>query len=271
MIMAPRPFWKGYLKLSLVTCPVALTPATSDGARLRFHVLNRETGNRVVSRYLDAQDETPVEEDNLVKGYAKGEDDYVLFEDEELKALALKSTATIDIESFVPADDIDPIWYDRPLYLTPNDPVGEEAFAVIRDAMKATGTAGLSRIVLFQRERPVMVKPLGAPNDKGMIVWTLRYADEIRDAREVFGQFPEPKVDTSALDLIGELIDKLGARWDPKLARDPVQEKQAELIANRRKGGKAPAKARETAAPASNVVDIFEALRKSIRAASKPS
>jgi DNA end-binding protein Ku len=264
--MAPRPFWKGYLKLSLVTCPVALTPATSDGGRLRFHILNRNTGNRVVSRYIDAQDEKPVEEDDLVKGYAKGEDDYVLFEDEELKALALKSTATIDIESFVPAGDIDPIWYDRALFLTPNDPVGEEAFAVIRDAMKATGMAGLSRIVLFQRERPVLVKPL----DKGMIVWTLHYADEIRDAREVFGQFPEPKVEPSALDLIGELIDKLSAPWDPKLARDPVQEKQADLIASRRKGAKAPAKAREPAAPASNVIDIFDALRRSIKSESKP-
>jgi DNA end-binding protein Ku len=265
--MAPRPFWKGYLKLSLVTCPVALTPAATDNARLRFHILNRNTGNRVVSRYIDAQDEKPVDEDDLVKGYAKGEDDYVLFEDDELKALALKSTATIDIEKFVPVGDIDPIWYDRPLYLTPNDPVGEEAFAVIRDAMKATGMAGLSRIVLFQRERPVMVKPL----DKGMLLWTLHFADEIRNSNEVFGQFSEPKVEPTALDLIGELIDQLSARWDPKLASDPVQEKQAELIASRRKGVKTPAKARETAAPASNVVDIFEALRKSIRAESKPS
>jgi DNA end-binding protein Ku len=151
--MAPRPFWKGYLKLSLVTCPVAMTPATTDNAKIRFHVLNRRTGNRVESRYVDALDGAPVDEDNLVKGYAKGEEDFVLFEDEELKALALKSTATIDIESFIPAGDIDAIWFDKPHYLTPSDPVGEEAFAVIRDAMKATGMAALSRVDLALRRR----------------------------------------------------------------------------------------------------------------------
>jgi DNA end-binding protein Ku len=263
--MAPRPFWKGYLKLSLVTCPVAMTPATTDNAKIRFHVLNRRTGNRVESRYVDALDGAPVDEDNLVKGYAKGEEDFVLFEDEELKALALKSTATIDIESFVPAGDIDPIWYDKPHYLTPGDPVGEEAFAVIRDAMKATNMAALSRVVLSQRERPVMLKPL----DKGIMVWTLHYADEIRDAQEVFGGIAAPKVDAGALDLVGELIAKMSDRWDPKLAHDPMQEKYAELIAGKQKGQSVKA-TEESPSPASNVIDIFDALRKSIKAESKP-
>jgi DNA end-binding protein Ku len=264
--MAPRPFWKGYLKLSLVTCPVAMTPATTDNAKIRFHVLNRRTGNRVESRYVDALDSAPVAEENLVKGYAKAEDDFVLFEDEELKALALKSAATIDIESFIPAGDIDPIWYDKPHYLTPSDPVGEEAFAVIRDAMKATGMAALSRVVLSQRERPVMLKPL----DNGIILWTLHYADEIRDAQEVFGGVVAPKVDERALDLVGELIAKMSDRWDPKLAHDPMQEKYTELIAAKQKGQ--PVKtADETPAPASNVVDIFDALRKSIKSEAKRS
>jgi DNA end-binding protein Ku len=262
--MAPRPFWKGYLKLSLVTCPVAMTPATTDNAKIRFHVLNRRTGNRVESRYVDALDGAPVDEDNLVKGYAKGEEDFVLFEDEELEALALKSTATIDIESFVPAGDIDPIWYDKPHYLTPGDPVGEEAFAVIRDAMKATNMAALSRVVLSQRERPVMLKPL----DKGIMVWTLHYADEIRDAQEVFGGIAAPKIDAGALDLVGELIAKMSDRWDPKLAHDPMQEKYAELIAGKQKGQTVQA-AKESRSPASNVIDIFDALRKSIKAESK--
>ncbi len=263
--MAPRSFWKGYLKLSLVTCPVAMTPATTDNAKIRFHVLNRRTGNRVESRYVDALDGAPVDDDNLVKGYARGEEDFVLFEDEELKALALKSTATIDIESFIPAGDIDAIWFDKPHYLTPSDPVGEEAFAVIRDAMKATGMAALSRVVLFQRERPVMLKPL----DNGIMVWTLRYADEIRDAQEVFGGITTPKIDARALDLVGELIGKMSDRWDPKLAHDPMQEKYTELIAAKRKG-QTVKPAEETPTPASNVVDIFDALRKSIKSEAKP-
>jgi len=262
--MATRPFWKGYLKLSLVTCPVAMTPATTDNARIRFHVLNRRTGNRVESHYVDAVDGAPVDEDNLVKGYAKGEEDFVLFEDDELKALALKSTATIDIESFVPAGDIDAIWYDKPHYLTPGDPVGEEAFAVIRDAMKATGMTALSRVVLFQRERPVLLKPL----DNGIMVWTLHYADEIRDAQEVFGGISAPKVDARALDLVGELIEKMSDRWNPELAHDPMQEKYAEMIAAKQKGRPAKA-AEETPPPASNVIDIFDALRKSIKSESK--
>ena len=264
--MAPRPFWKGYLKLSLVTCPVAMTPATTDNAKIRFHVLNRRTGNRVESRYVDALDGAPVDEDNLVKGYAKAEEDFVLFEDEELKALALKSTATIDIESFIPAGDIDAIWYDKPHYLTPGDPVGEEAFAVIRDAMKATGMAALSRVVLFQRERPVMLKPL----DNGIMVWTLHYADEIRDAQEVFGSIAAPKIDGRALDLIEELMAKMNDRWDPKLAHDPMQEKYAELIAAKQKGQTSlPVRATEETPSASNVVDIFDALRKSIKSEAK--
>jgi DNA end-binding protein Ku len=263
--MAPRPFWKGYLKLSLVTCPVAMTPATTDNAKIRFHVLNRRTGNRVESRYVDALDGTPVDADNLVKGYARGEEDFVLFEDEELKALALRSTATIDIESFIPAGDIDAIWFDKPHYLTPSDPVGEEAFAVIRDAMKATGMAALSRVVLFQRERPVMLKPI----DNGIMMWTLHYADEIRDAQEIFGGIAAPKIDVRALDLVGELIAKMCDRWDPKLAHDPMQEKYTELIAAKRKG-QTVKPAQETPTPASNVVDIFDALRKSIKSKAKP-
>ena len=177
--MPTRPFWKGYLKLSLVTCPVAMTPATTEKAKVRFHVLNRKTGNRVVSRYVDSVDGAPVEEDDLVKGYAKAEDEFVLMEDEELESVALESARTIDIERFAPADSVDAIWFDRAHYLTPDDQVGEEAFAVIRDAMKAAAVAGLSRLVLYRRERPVMLKP----RDKGIVVWTLHYDDEVRDDR----------------------------------------------------------------------------------------
>ena len=125
--MAARPFWKGYMKLSLVTCPVAMMSATSEEEKVRFHVLNRRTGNRIQSHYVDAETGKPVDESNEVKGYARGENDYVLLEDEELESVALESARTIDIQSFVTAESIDWIWYDTPYYVTPDDPIGEEA------------------------------------------------------------------------------------------------------------------------------------------------
>jgi DNA end-binding protein Ku len=264
--MPTRPFWKGYLKLSLVTCPVAMTPATTEKEKVRFHVLNRRTGNRVVSRYLDSSDGAPVEEDDLVKGYRRGEDDFVLVEDEELESVALESARTIDIERFAPADSIDDIWCDRAHYLTPDDQVGEEAFAVIRDAMKATAVVGLSRLVLYRRERPVMLKP----RDNGLVVWTLRYGDEVRDETDLFGESGAVKADPEALDLVAQLIEKLTTRWDSKLARDPTQEKLLELIASKRKGRKRLTKkaADEPQAQTGNVINIMEALRKSLRSES---
>ena len=181
--MAPRPFWKGYLKLSLVTCPVALTPATSSADKVRFHTLNRRTGNRVVSRYVDSQSQTPIDEDDEVRGYARGEHDFVLLEEDELESVRLESARTIDIESFTASESIDWVWYDTPYYLTPDDPVGVEAYCVIRDAMGATGTVGVSRLVLHRRERAVLLKA----RDKGIELWTLRYGDEVRDPSDIFG------------------------------------------------------------------------------------
>jgi DNA end-binding protein Ku len=269
--MPTRPFWKGYLKLSLVTCPVAMTPATTEKEKVRFHVLNRQTGNRVVSRYIDSSDGAPVEEDDLVKGYPRGEDDFVLVEDDELEAVALESARTIDIERFAPADSVDTIWCDRAHYLAPDDKVGEEAFAVIRDAMKAARVVGLSRLVLYRRERPVMLKP----RDKGIIVWTMHYADEVRDATDLgteLGESGALKADPQTLDLVEQVVEKLSAPWDAKLARDPTQEKLLDLIASKRKGQKRPAKKRaaEPQAETGNVINIMEALRKSLRA-EKPS
>jgi DNA end-binding protein Ku len=145
--MAPRSFWKGYLKLSLVTCPVAMTPVVTQSEKVRFHVLNRKTGNRVNSQYIDEVTGKPVDEDDEVKGYPRGEEDFVLLEDEELESVGLESTRTIDIDMFVPAQSLQWIWYDKPHYLVPDDPVGEEAFAVIRDAMESTRMVAISRLV----------------------------------------------------------------------------------------------------------------------------
>lgn len=260
--MASRPFWKGYLKLSLVTCPVAMIPATTENAKVRFHVLNRRTGNRVTSRYVDAEDGAEIEEDDLAKAYAKGENEYVVVEDEELESVALEGAKTIDIERFAPEDSVDWVWYDKPHYLFPDDPVGEEAFAVIRDAMKAASVVGLSRVVLYRRERPAMLRPL----DKGIVLWTLRYADEIRE-QDYFGEAASGQVDPEVLELVEKLIAKMSARWDRGLMRDPTQDKLLEIIAAKRKGVSKRARAAAPApAPTGNVVNILDALRKSIRA-----
>jgi DNA end-binding protein Ku len=259
--MAPRPFWKGYLKLSLVTCPVAMTPATTDNEKVRFHTLNAKTGNRVLSQYVDAVSEKPVDEDDEVKGYQRGEDDYVMLEDEEIEAVALESTRTIDIDSFVPRDSIEWIWYDKPHYLTPNDPVGEEAFSVIRDAMASTDTVGISRLVMYRRERAVMLEP----RDKGIVLWTLRYGDEVRDESDYFGDIKDGKPDPKLMTLVKKLVDERTTAWDPKMVTDPVQDRLLDIIAAKKKGRKRTAKAKPAAEEgASNVINIMDALRKSI-------
>lgn len=259
--MAPRSFWKGYLKLSLVTCPVAMTPATSENEKVRFHTLNAKTGNRVVSQYIDAVSEKPVDEDDEVKGYPRGEDEYVILEVEEIEAVALESTRTIDIERFVSRETIEWIWYDKPHYLTPNDPVGEEAFSVIRDAMASTGTVGISRLVMYRRERAVMLEP----REKGIVLWTLRYGDEVRDESAYFGHLKKSKPDPKLMTMLTKLIDERTAPWDPAMVHDPVQEKLLDIIAAKKKGKKRVAKSKPVAEePASNVINIMDALRKSI-------
>ena len=257
--MAPHSFWKGYLKLSLVTCPVAMTPATSESDKVRFHTLNRETGNRVVSQYVDGISGKPVDEDDEVKGYERGDNEFVMLEDDELDAVALESTRTIDIEMFVPRESIEWIWYDTPHYLTPNDPVGEEAFSVIREAMAATGTVGISRLVLYRRERAVMLEP----RDRGIVLWTLRYGDEVRDQASYFADIKPEKPEPKLVSLIAELIDQKTVPWDPTLLGDPVQAQLVKLIAAKKKG-KRPAKAKAPAERPTNVVNIMDALRKSI-------
>lgn len=261
--MAPRPYWKGYLKLSLVTCPVSLTPATSEREKIRFHTINRKTGNRVRSRYVDAETGKPLADEDEVKGYESAEGKYVTFDDEELEAVGLESTRTIDIEQFVPTDSIEWIWYDTPYYLMPDDEVGEEAFAVIREAMEATNTVGISRLVLSRRERAVMLQPRG----KGIVLWTLRYGDEVRKADEIFGELESRKVESRLVSLVGTLIEDLTKPWDPAMVSDPVQEGLKEIIKSKQeRKGKRPAKPKKEEAPepADNVVSIMDALRKSI-------
>jgi len=258
--MAPRVFWKGYLKLSLVTCPVTMMPATTEGERVRFHTLNARTGNRVTSRYTDAVTGKTVEEDDQAKGYPRGEEDHVIIEDDELDAVALESTRTIDIEMFVPQDSIEWIWYDKPHFLMPADTIGEEAYSVIRDAMAATQTVGIARLVLYRRERAVMLEP----RDNGILVWTLRYGDEVRDESAYFGAAAKDKPDPAQMKLALRLIDERIEPWDEAMVHDPVQERLLEIIAAKKKGRKkAKPKPAEEEKPG-NVINIMDALKKSL-------
>lgn len=260
--MAPRTFWKGYLKLSLVTCPVTMAPATTASEKIKFHTLNTKTGNRVVSRYLDAGSQKPVREEDEAKGYPRGEDDYVVLEEDELDSVALESTRTINIETFVDADTIGWIWYDSPHFLTPSGKIGEEAFSVIREAMAASGTVGIARLVLYRRERAVMLEPRG----KGIIVWTLRYGDEVREPKDYFGTMSADKPDPRLLKLTKRLIADRKRDWTPEMAADPVQEQLIDIIAAKKKGRKKPKKSAPPSEEPSNVVNILDALKRSLAA-----
>lgn len=265
--MAPRVFWKGYLKLSLVTCRVTMTPAVSESGKVRFHNLNSKTHNRVLSQYVDAVTGKPVDEDEQVKGYERGEDEYVLFEDEELDDVGLESSRTIDIESFVPRSDIGWIWYDRPHYLAPDDKVSEEAFSVIREAMAATGTAGIARLVMYRRERAVML----VPRDRGIVVWTLRYGDEVRDADAYYEKAHAGKADAKHLTMMKKLIAERTEDWDPCMADDPVQKTLLDIIDSRKKKRKPTKKSPKPVERRDNVIDIMSALKKSLESERKGS
>jgi DNA end-binding protein Ku len=258
--MARQAYWKGWLKLSLVTCRVALTPATSDREKVRFHVLNRRTGNRIVTRHVDESTGRWASDENEARAWQSGENTFVVIEDDELDAIALETMRTIDIEGFVPRDAVAWVYLDKPHYVMPDDEVGAEAFAVIREAMCETETSALSRLVLQRREHRVLLEPRGL----GFMLWTLRNGEEVRHFEG--GLAPEHDPDKEALDLVHKLIEAKRARWSPDLVKDPVQEGLVRLIADKTR--KAPARKREPApepAPTGKVVNIMDALRRSLK------
>ena len=255
--MAPRPLWKGYLKLALVTCPVALFTATSTAQRISFHTYNRETGHRVRRQFVDSDTGEVVDEDEQVRGYDLKGDGFVAIEDEEYQAVALESTHTIDIDKFVPRSQVDEIYVDTPYYLIPTDEVGEEAFAVIRDAMRSRKMAGIARLVLFRRERIVLLEP----RDKGMMVTTLHYADEVRPQDDYFDEIPDTHVSKELLDLAGHIIDTKMSWFDPRQFKDRYEEALRALVEAKAKGKKIkPAPERKPP----NVVSLMDALRQSL-------
>jgi DNA end-binding protein Ku len=229
---------------------------------VRFHVLNRQTKNRVESRYVDSVTHKPVAEKDEVKGYPRGEDDYVLLEDDEIEAVGLESTRTIDIDTFVPRGSIDWIWYDKPHFLAPEDKVGTEAFCVIREAMKANNVVGIARLVLYRRERAVLLEP----QDKGIILWTLHYGEDVRDPVATLDV--KNKVDGELLSLMKKLVKEETKDWSPSMVQDPIQKRLKSMIKSKQKNQTkaAPAAKREPVKSTGNVINIMDALKKSLAA-----
>lgn len=261
--MAPRPNWKGFLKLSLVSCGVSMYPATSTSQRIRFNIINKTTGNRIRNEVVDAETGDPVESDDRVKGYEIEKGEYILLEDDELDNVALESTHTIDIDEFVPMADVDRIYLDESYYIVPQDDVAQEAFAVIREAMKKEDLAGLARVVVSRRERLLLLRPRG----KGLLATTLRYKNEVRDEEAYFDEIPDSKVPADMLKLATHILDTKKGAFDPGKFEDRYETALKELV-------KAKAAGRTIAAPSesrpSNVVNLMDALRRSAKGESKP-
>ena len=256
--MAPRPNWKGYLKLSLVACPIALYPATSTTERVSFNQINKNTGNRIRYRKVDEETEEPVEQADIIKGYQVEKNVYVHVEDEDLEALQVESTHTIEIDKFVPRKQLDERYFDSPYYIVPNDKVGQDAFAVIRDAMKGKGVVGLGRVVLAKRERPIILEPFG----KGMRGMTLRYPYEVRDEKEYFAEIPDMKIPSDMLKLAEHIVETKSEDFDPTTFVDTYEEAVVEMLRNKQ-AGKAISKT-ATKAPGKLVGNVIDLLKRSL-------
>jgi len=258
--MAPRPNWKGYLKLSLVSCPVALFPATTTSERVSFRTLNRATGNRVRRQFVDEATNDPVETEDQIKGYEVAKGEFIQIEDDELKSVQLESNHTIDIERFAPRSDVDQLYLDTPYYLTPTDRVGEEAFAVIRDAMRTEKVVGLARVVLFRRERILMLEP----RTKGIVATSLHFANEVHAASGYFDEIPDLDLPKQMLELATHIIDKMGGHFEPEQFEDRYENALIELIRSKQKG--LPIKPQPTHRQ-TNVINLMDALRRSVEGA----
>ena len=252
--MAARPSWKGYLKLSLVSCPVALYPATSPRERVSFHIMNRKTGDRTRHLVVDAGTSEPVEPEDRVRGYEVAKGQYVLIEDEELENLRIESTHTIDIEKFVPRKEVDETYLDAPYYLTPDGRVAEDAFAVIREAMRQKNVAGIGRAVMFRRERLLLLEPRG----RGLLATTLRYAYEVRGEQAYFDEIPKLELPEEMLAIAGDIIARKTGSFDPAEFEDRYQEAVMRLIEAKQAGRAAPAPAAPQPEPAANLLDAEE-------------
>jgi len=255
--MAARPTWQGHLKLSLVTCPVALYTATSSSSHVSFHLINPKTNNRIRMVATDP-DSGPIERSDLVKGYEVSKDEYVLMDDEDFEKVRLDSTRAIDIGQFVDAEDIDRRYYDSLFYVVPDKGLGAEAFAVIRDAMTKTGKVALGSVVIRGRERQLALDVCG----KGLVAYSLRSFDEVRAADDYFNDIPATKADKAMVEIAEKIISQKDSEFDPTQFKDRYDDALRELIKAKQKG-KGVVEAPEP--DDTNVIDLMEALRASLK------
>jgi len=255
--MAPRAYWKGYLKLSLVSCPILLYPATSEREKVHFHQLHKQTGNRIRYKKIDAETGREVEQDDIIKGYEVSKGNYVELEPEELEAVAIESKRTIDIEQFVPKKEIDELYLGNPYYLVPDGEVGQQAFAVIREAIKEKGMVAIARVVFTSREHVIALEPRG----KGMMGITIRYPYEVRDEKDYFDDIPNEKVTKDMLELAAHIVKTKQGHFQPDKFEDRYEEAVKDLIKRKSHGEKIERPEREEP---SNVVSLMDALRASV-------
>jgi DNA end-binding protein Ku len=261
--MAPRAYWKGYLKLSLVSCPIALYPATSSSERVSFNRINKKTGNRLKQQQLDAETGEPVEKEDIGRGYEIGKGQYLQVEDEEIEKIRIESSHTIEIDSFVPRSEIDDRYPDSPYYVAPTDQVGQEAFAVIRDAIREKGMVALGRVVVSRREYVVMLEAF----EKGLLATTLRYGYEVRDPAAYFEDIPDLKLPAEMKQLATHILNTKAAHFDPAKFADHYETALVELL-RAKQAGRIVEAPKDEPSP-HRVINLMDALRASIGAETK--
>jgi DNA end-binding protein Ku len=258
-----RPYWKGYIKLALVSCPIALYTASSSSERVAFRQINKKTGNRLRQQLIDDVTREPVETADKGRGYEYAKNSYLPIEDEEIESIEVESNHMIEIDSFVPRSEIDERYLDSPYYIGPNDPVGQEAFAVIREAMRGKDMVALGRVVLAKRERVIMLQPW----EKGLLGTTLRYPYEVRDSKDYFYDIPDVKIAPDMLTLAEHILKSKETKFDPSKFVDRYEQAVIQLLEKKQQGMPAP-KAAPFVAP-TNVISLMDALRRSIAEESK--
>jgi DNA end-binding protein Ku len=256
--MAPRAYWKGYLKLSLVSCPILLYPATSEREKIRFHQIHKETGNRVRYKKIDEGTGDEVEQGDIIKGYEASKGSYIELEPEELEAVAVESTRVIDIEQFVPKKEIDDLYMGNPYYIVPDGEVGQQAFAVIREAIKEKGMVAIGRVVFTSREHVIALEPRG----KGMMGITIRYAYEVRDEKEYFDDMKDEKITKEMMDLASHIVKTKQGHFTPEKYEDRYEEALKDLL-KKKAGGQRIEKVDHK--EPTNVVNLMDALRASVK------
>jgi DNA end-binding protein Ku len=257
--VAPRAYWKGYLKLSLVSCPIALFPATSEREKISFHQVNKNTGHRIKYKKVDAYTGDEVEPTDIIKGYEVGKGQYIEIAPEELEAIALESTHAIEIDEFVPKVQIDELYLNSPYYIRPDGKVGEQAFAVIREAINKKGMVAIGKVVFTSREHMIALEPRG----KGLIGTTLRYPYEIRNEAEYFDDLPDEKIPKDMLDLATHIVDTKTGDFEPSKFEDQYEQAVRELLNKKQAGEKIEV---PTEREPAKVVNLMDALRRSVEA-----